>query len=111
MKWNSKQFATRSEKCRSVQDIGSGCRSSPWSGCNKIKSCLRVNADGYSRNRVKVCLHRRCVPFGMKKSGTAEEVYKIYAFVSLGCFNSNKEFEGFFIIVTITGGLICKQKE
>lgn len=82
-------------------------------GVAAIKSsfALRVNADGYSRNRVKVCLHRRCVPFGMKKSGTAEEVYKIYAFVSLGCFNSNKEFEGFFIIVTITGGLICKQKE
>lgn len=99
-----------SEKCRSVQGIGGRCRISPWSGCNEI-AFLKVNADGYSRNRVKVCLHLKVHPSGMKKSGTAEEVLHIYAFVSLGCIYNNKEFEGFFIIVAVTGGLICKQKK
>lgn len=80
-----------------MQDIGGSCRNSPRSGCNKIVITARVNADGDSRNRVKVCQHLRCIRFRMKKSGTAEEILEIIAFVSLGYRSSNKEVEGFFI--------------
>lgn len=79
-----------------MQGIDGCCRISPRSGCNKIGLALRVNADGNSRNRVKVCQHPRCIPLGMKKSGTAEETELIFAFVSLSYRNSNKEVEGFF---------------
>ena len=35
---------------------------------------LRVEADGNSRNRAKVCLHLRCILLcRVKKSGTAED--------------------------------------
>jgi hypothetical protein len=44
-----------------------------------------VGANGNSRNRVKVCQHLRAFGYKnqMKKSGTAEDVFTSYTFVSL----------------------------
>lgn len=42
-----------------MQDAGEYLLNSPRSG--RVETCGAVNADGYSRDRVKVCRHLRCV--------------------------------------------------
>ncbi len=54
-----------------MRDIGEIMLNSLWSSCTEI---IKVNTDGNSRNRVRVCRHSKGASARMKKSGTAEEV-------------------------------------
>lgn len=72
--------ASLSERRRSVKDVGEDLPNSPRSG-RAERICVRLGADGTSRDRVKVCRHLRA-SVRTKKSGTAEEL-KFSSFVSL----------------------------
>ena len=76
---------------------------SPWSGCMEIAP--RVNADGYSRDRVAVCWHRERIPYWGEEEWYRGRMNVLFSsFVSLELSDEITERRRSFFVISGKSG-------